>query len=130
MNVPFVFCSRVVFDQRIKIYGTSQQVTRYSPAKVTCCEKIHPFGIPDMDKVCTSHVGRFNLTMRMDLRRLTNGHSKSLKHHLAMQNIMFAWYNFARPHESFSNGTAPAMAVGLENHKWTIKEMIEQAGAA
>ncbi len=50
-----------------------------------------------------SHVERFNLTMRTNIRRFTrliNAHSKSLKHHVAMQNIFFARYNFCRNHSA------------------------------
>jgi hypothetical protein len=75
---------------------------------------------------------RFNLTVRMTLRRftrLTNGHSKSLRHHTAMQALFVAWYNFARKNEELKNQT-PAMASGLSDHVWTIKELIETAGEA
>ena len=58
--------------------------------------------------------------------RLTNGHSKSLKHHTAMQALIVACYNFVRKHESLK-GKTPAMASGLTDRVWTIKELIEKA---
>jgi transposase InsO family protein len=90
---------------------------------------VSAFGEPDEDRICTSHIERFNLTVRMSLRRftrLTNGHSKSLRHHAAMQALFVAWYNFARKHEVLK-GQTPAMANGLTDHVWTIKELIERA---
>jgi hypothetical protein len=45
-----------------------------------------------------------------------------------MQALFVAWYNFARKHETLK-GNTPAMASGLSDHKWTIKEFIERAGA-
>ena len=60
---------------------------------------------------------------------LTKGHSKSLRHHTAMQALFIAWYNFGRKHETLKN-TTPAMASGLSDHVWTIKELIEKAGEA
>ncbi len=69
---------------------------------------------------------RFNLTVRMTLRRftrLTSGHSKSLRHHAAMQALFVAWYNFARMSEALKNQT-PAMASGLTDHVWTVKELL------
>ena len=74
----------------------------------------------------------FNLTVRMSLRRftrLTNGHSKSLRHHTAMQALFVAWYNFARKNEALKNQT-PAMASKLTDHVWRIKELIERAAEA
>jgi hypothetical protein len=68
----------------------------------------------------------------MSLRRftrLTNAHSKSLKHHEAMQAIFVAWYNFARRHEALK-GSTPAMASGIASKVWTIKELIERAAGA
>jgi transposase InsO family protein len=64
----------------------------------------------------------------MNLRRftrLTNGHSKSLKHHVAMQAILFAWYNFVRVHSTIKQ--TPAMAAGLADKAWTIRELLERA---
>jgi hypothetical protein len=58
--------------------------------------------------------------------RLTNGHSKSLAHHTAMQAIFVAFYNFARSHETLKR-KSPAMAAGLTDKVWTIQELLERA---
>jgi hypothetical protein len=82
-------------------------------------------------QINTRHFEGFDLTVRMTLRRftrLTDGHSKSLRHHTAMQALFAAWYNFARKHETLK-GATPAMARGLSDHVWTIKELIERASA-
>jgi hypothetical protein len=63
------------------------------------------------------------------ITRLTNGHSKSLRHHTAMQALFVAWYNFGRKHETLK-GKTPAMANGLSDHDWTIKELIVKAWQA
>jgi transposase InsO family protein len=87
------------------------------------------FGSPDHDRISTSHIERLNLTVRITLRRytrLTNGHSKSLKHHAAMQAIFFAWYNFGRKHDTLK-GKTPAMASGLTDKVWSVKELLERA---
>jgi IS1 family transposase len=131
-NVPFAFGMQVDFAQLIKVYGNTQAETRYSPATIISTEKLPMFGNPDEASISTSHIERFNLTVRMTLRRftrLTNGHSKSLKHHTAMQALFVAWYNFARKHESLK-GQTPAMASNLTDHVWTIKELIEKAAEA
>jgi transposase-like protein/IS1 family transposase len=131
-NVPFAFGMQVQFAQLIKVYGSSQEETRYSPAKIISTEKLPIFGAPEDDRISTSHIERFNLTVRMSLRRftrLTNAHSKSLKHHAAMQALFVAWYNLCRKHETLK-GQTPAMASGLSDHVWTIKELIERAAEA
>ena len=74
-------------------------------------------------------VERFNLTLRMTLRRftrLTNGHSKSPAHHAAMQAIFLAFYNFCRKHEALQ-GATPAMAAGITDRIWTVRGLIEHA---
>jgi IS1 family transposase len=89
-NVPFVLGNRGDFAQLIKVYSSTQETTRYSPASIISAERVPQFGNPDWDRICTSHIERLNLTLRMNLRRftrLTNEHSKSLKHHTAMQAI-------------------------------------------
>lgn len=128
LNVPFALGSRVDFAQLIKTYSGSQSTVRYSPAKISGAEKKPQFGNPDYDRICTSHIERLNLTLRMNVRRftrLTNAHSKSAKHHAAMQAIFFAWYNFVRVHETIKK--TPAMAAGVVDKQWTMREMLEQA---
>jgi IS1 family transposase len=129
-NVPFAFGMQVSFAQLIKVYGSSQEETRYSPAKIISADKLPIFGAPEEDRISTSHIERFNLTLRMNSRRhtrLTNAHSKSLKHHVAMQALFVAWYNFCRKHETLK-GQTPAMASGLADKAWTIRELLEKTG--
>jgi hypothetical protein len=45
-----------------------------------------------------------------------------------MQALFIAWYNFGRKNEALK-GATPAMAIGLSDHVWTIKELIENAAA-
>jgi hypothetical protein len=59
---------------------------------------------------------------------LTNAHSKSLRHHTAMQALFVAWYNFARKRETLK-GNTPAITSQLTDHVRTIKELIEKAAA-
>ena len=53
------------FAQLIKTYASTQETTRYSPAKITSTEKLPMFGDADEDRICTQHIERFNLTVRM-----------------------------------------------------------------
>lgn len=54
-------------------------------------------GNPDPAKICTSHVERQNLTMRMQIRRLTqltNAFSKKLENHKAAIALHCAYCEF------------------------------------
>ena len=127
LNVPYMLRDRVDFGVVIKQYQSSQKTTRYSPASIIGIKKRSAFGNPEHDRIGTSIVERFNLTMRMQNRRftrLTNAHSKSLKHHTAMQAIFIMWYNYARKHETIKQ--TPAMASGLTEKKWSLKDLVLQ----
>jgi transposase-like protein/IS1 family transposase len=132
LNVPFAFGMQVNFAQLIKTYSNTQETTRYSPAKIASVDKLPIFGEPDHDRISTSHIERMNLSVRMHMRRftrLTNAHSKSHKHHVAMQAIFFAFYNFCRKHETLK-GQTPAMASGLAVAPWKVGELLEIAAQA
>lgn len=77
-----------------------------------------------MAHVSTSYVERQNLTMRMSMRRfarLTNGFSKKLQNLGRAVALRFAYYNFARIHQSLR--ITPAMAAGVSDHVWEREEI-------
>jgi hypothetical protein len=82
-------------------------------------------GNPDPRHISISYVERSNLTMRMQMRRLTrltNAFSKSLKHLEAATALHFAYYNFCRVHNTLR--VTPAMEAGIADHGWTIAELM------
>src|SRR5207248_8595295 len=108
-----------------KIYESTQEETRYSPARCVGCERKTVMGQPDPEHVSTSYVERQNLTMRMHMRRftrLTNGFSKKLENLKAAVALHFAWYNFVRVHKSLR--VTPAMEAGISDHIWNIGELV------
>jgi len=63
---------RCDYAQQIKVYAVPQEEQRrYSPAEVVAVEEVPIMGTPDTRRICTSHVERQNLTIRMAVRRLT-----------------------------------------------------------
>ena len=97
----------------------------WRPTKVVSVRRDPVIGNPDFDYISTSHVERFNLSVRMHLRRftrLTNAFSKSLVHLRASVSIFIAWYNFCRVHQTLR--VTPAMEAKLTDHVWTIEELI------
>jgi IS1 family transposase len=115
----------VDFAQLVKVYAATQDEHRYSPAQVISAEPVPVFGNPDPDRICTSHVERANLTMRMQIRRftrLTNGFSKKWMNLKAALGLYFAWYNFCRVHSTIR--VTPAMESGLTDHIWSLNELL------
>jgi hypothetical protein len=63
---------RVDFAQLIKVCRSSTEGEgRYSPAEVASTEVVPVLGNPDPARICTSIVERQNLTIRLQMRRLT-----------------------------------------------------------
>jgi hypothetical protein len=92
-------------------------------------------GNPDEGRICTSHVERSNLTLRMGMRRLTrltNGFSKKWSNHEAALGLFFGFYNFCRPHQTLTEymgyKCTPAMRAVLTDHVWTVPELLRAAG--
>jgi hypothetical protein len=81
--------------------------------------------MPDYERICTSHIERQNLTMRMQIRRLTrltNAFSKKWDNLRAAIALHFAYYNFCRVHSSLR--VTPAMEAGITDHVWSIAELL------
>jgi transposase-like protein/IS1 family transposase len=120
---------RCDFAQLIKVYrAASEGEGRYSPAEVQSVEVVPVMGQPDPDRICTSIIERSNLSVRMGLRRftrLTNGFSKKWENHCAAVMLWYCWYNFGRRHQSLR--MTPAMAAGIADHIWTVRELLEAA---
>lgn len=103
----------------IKLYGASQEETRYSPAECIGCETSIVTGNPKAQHISTSYVERQNLTMRMGMRRftrLTNGFSKKIGNH----------FYAVRVHQTLR--VTPAMEAGITDHIWTTEEMLDRVG--
>jgi IS1 family transposase len=126
--VEDTFGSEIDFAQLIKLYGQYGQHdadAKYSPSPIVeVISKVRQ-GDPDLDRICTSHVERQNLTMRMQMRRftrLTNAFSKKLTNLKAACALHFAHYNFCRVHSSLR--VTPAMAAGVCNHIMPLSALL------
>ena len=78
----------------------------------------------DPDKICTSHIERQNLSIRMGMRRmmrLTDAFTKKRENLKAAYALWFAYYNLRRVHQSLR--VTPAMEAGISNHVWNLDEL-------
>jgi IS1 family transposase len=129
-----VFGNDVDFGQIVKTYsmtvlGSEPASVRYSPAEVVHVERNVVQGEPDITRITTSHVEKQNHTLRMHCRRLTrltNGFSKKWENFEAAVALNFTYYNFCKRHITVK--TTPAKAAGIEDHEWTVAELVERCG--
>ncbi|HEX9691092.1 MAG TPA: IS1 family transposase [Gemmatimonadales bacterium] len=122
------------YAQLVKTYGQAptDDQRRYSPPLCTGAQKQWIMGRPAFEDVCTSHVERSNLSMRMQMRRftrLTNGFSKKAENHVHAVALYFAFYNFCRPHQTLTKRArgihrTPAIAAGLTSRVWTVSDLL------
>jgi len=66
--------------------------------------------------------------MRMSMRRftrLTNAFSKKLENHARAISLNFMVYNFCKIHSSIR--VSPAMAAGIDDHLWSLEEVVMMA---
>jgi hypothetical protein len=104
---------------------------RYSPASIIGAKEYQNAGHSEPGQICTSHVERSNLTVRMQnrrLTRLTNAFSKKWENHVLMFALCVAWYNFCRVHMTLK--TTPAVAAGLTVAPWTVEELLRRSARA
>lgn len=116
----------VSYAQLVKVYGNAPDAERrYSPAVCTGTHRQAVIGEPDPAHVCTSHVERSNLTLRMSSRRftrLTNAFSKKIDNHRAAVALHFMHYNFARIHQSLR--VTPATECGVADRVWDVEDIV------
>src|SRR5216683_4136708 len=127
--VDEAFDRGIDYAMLVKKYGDSpESEKRYSPPICLGADKTVIRGRPDPEHISTSYVERSNLTVRMQNRRftrLTNAFSKKLANLKASVALHFAHYNFVRIHRTLR--CTPAMAAGVTNRLWSIRELIEGA---
>jgi hypothetical protein len=103
--------------------------SRYSPAEVVKIEKTVITGMPDISRICTSHVEKQNHILGMHchrLTRLTNAFSRKFENSNAAVSLNFAYYNFCKSHLTIR--CTPAMEAGIEKSQWTVAELVERCG--
>jgi IS1 family transposase len=127
------FGSEVDYAQLEKTYSVTNlnkdAASRYSPCEVVKVEKTVVQGMPDVNRITTSHVEKQNHTLRMHCRRLTrltNAFSKKFENFEAAVALNFAYYNFCKRHGAIR--MTPAQAAGIEASAWTVAELVERCG--
>jgi IS1 family transposase len=118
------FGSDIDYAMLIKLYASTREETRYSPAECIGCRTQVITGNPDLKHVSTSYVERQNLTMRMHMRRftrLTNAFSKKAENDVYHLALHYMHYNFSRIHKTLR--VTPAMEAGVSNHLWSSEEI-------
>jgi hypothetical protein len=129
--IDFVFGIDVDYAQIVKTYGTDESKystpeRKYSPSRITDCEKIWKTGKPDSRYVSTSYVERLNASTRLHvkrLNRLTLAFSKKFENFEAAVSLHFAAYNLVRTHSAVK--MTPAMAAGVERKFWSYGDLVE-----
>ena len=118
---------RVDYAKLVKVYSNPRDgETRYSQGEVVDAVPVPVMGNPKRPMICTSHVERQNLSIRMGMRRmtrLTNAFSKKWANLEAAYSLWFAYYNFCRVHKTL-DGDTPAMVSGIASSQWTITDLL------
>ena len=119
---------QIDYAQLIKSYSGEglDSERRYSPPSIIATEKRVISGTPEESKVCTSHVERLNLHVRMMSRRftrLTTGFSRKRENLKAAVALFAASYNLCWSHRTLK-GCTPAMAAGLVRKPWTVGDLL------
>lgn len=117
----------VDYGQVVKSFegGGMDSDRRYSPPSIIAIEKRAISGTPDAAKICTSHVERLNLHVRMMGRRftrLTTGFSRKHANLRAAVALFVASYNFTWMHSALR--CTPAMAAGIARKPWSVRELV------
>jgi hypothetical protein len=121
------FGADVDYAQLVELYGRPDNAGPdwYGPGKVIETVPTPISSNPDEAHICTSHVERSNLNIRMHLRRFTrlvNAFSKKLDNLKSAVAFYMCWYNFCRVHMTLR--VTPAMEAGIADHIWSVEEFL------
>jgi len=117
---------RCDFARLINVYTNDPEgQRRYSPPEVTHTDRVVVMGAPKAEQICTSHVERQNLSIRMGMRRLTrltNAFSKKWENFWYAYCLWFSFCNFCRIHKTLR--LTPAMEAGIAGGVWGLENLI------
>lgn len=117
----------VNYGMLTKVYAKSLLPDRrFSPPVCILAKKTPILGQPNNDLICTSHVERQNLNIRLFNRRftrLTLGYSKKLSNLRHSVALFVCYWNFCWKHTTTKQ--TPAQASILTDHAWTVQELID-----
>ena len=119
------FGADVDYAMLVKTYESTQEETRYSPAKCVACESKRIMGNPDPKHISTSYVERQNWTVRTNMRRytrLSNGFSRKIENHWAAVALNYFAYNFIKIHGTLR--VTPAMAAGVTDRLFDVSDLV------
>jgi IS1 transposase len=117
------FGTDVDYAMLVKLYGPAPTgpEARYSPPMCSGARAEVKCGDPDPEHISTSYAERQNLNMRMGMRRftrLTNAFSKKVENHEHMIAMYYAFYNFARVHQTLKTTPSGLLLRLLLRPQW------------
>jgi transposase-like protein/IS1 family transposase len=112
--------------ERRRVVETERRIVDGTPARVeTLRRRAQGDGV-----INTAYIERLNATFRERLAPLARRCRALARHTLTLQHGMYligTVYNFCTPHASLAHagrGTTPAMAAGLTDHCWSVRELL------
>jgi transposase-like protein len=112
--------------ERRRVVETERRIVDGTPARVeTLRRRSQGDGV-----INTAYIERLNATFRERLASLTRRGRALARRTLTLQHGMYligTVYNFCTPHASLAlagRGTTPAMAAGITDHCWSVREML------
>src|SRR5467141_1148252 len=112
--------------ERRRVVETERRIIDGTPARVETLRRRSQGG----GVINTAYIERLNATFRARLASLTRRGRALARRTLTLQHGMYligTVYNFCTPHESLcvaGGRQTPAMAAGITNHCWTIRELL------
>lgn len=126
--IAYALGTRSSFAQLVKVYQTPlapEDQQKYSPSRIKEAIPTPLWGYPDPERICTSHVERQNLNIRIAMRRYTRlsiSFSRKWDNLKAALSLYFAYYNFCRVHSTIR--CTPAMAAGITKTIWKFEDLL------